>query len=900
MLSVFSAGPLMMTLDSFFFSCRKLLSDLFARRCLAKLWSAIFALVLITPLMALDVTVCRDPHVPQSAFAVSEIKAAVTKMGGKFQEAPLSASRATEVSGVRIILARHGDVLSGWNPLPKPTVPQAYAIRVKKSGSLQDILVLGVDAVGTMYGGLDLAEAISMNALDSLTDRDHAPYVAERGIKLNIPLDARTPSYSDCSDAGQAAIEQVWDIAFWQEYLDEMARQRLTTLSLWNLHPFPSLITVPEFPAVALSDVKKTLVPLSKIGGRGQDFWDAKAMGKAGDIEVVKVITQAQKTDFWNQVLDLAEARGVSVYIFTWNIFTDGLEGNPYGIVEDSQSPEAKQTSEITKKYFRASVRTLLTKLPKLAGIGITGGEAMSGDAEAKERWLADTYGEGMNDVRVGYTATAADGTQISVAPNPTRPLRLIQRLHDVTYSEINAAFGKYKNSFTVDTSHKYSVAHTFSTTKPTFKLKDINGAPPEDQIWLTVRFDDQYNARWGDPDFVRAWVNNLPSGTNGEGETKLKGFYMGPDGFTWARRSNTKDSSLNQLDIKRWWYTLSLFSRLSYDPTLTNDYFNKLVSARLNISVPTATALNNGLAFASQITPWLLRFHWVRGNDFQYFPEGCLDLNGFISVSEYADNKPIGSGDGNGQSPLRLDKFCAEEIKGNKPIDISVEIENAANNALKAIASVANDPQKPELNQTLADIRILAAMGKYYAAKFRGARDLKYAEIFQADAAKSATYRASSVAHLTNALALWTTYAELSAEIYYPIWINRIGLFDLTGTIPAVANDIAIANNLTTGGPTVKQEPTLVTQQGATATLRVRGESSSDNEAQLKYFWVMDGTRPAGIHYSNNGNNAARDVTVTLAKPGRYLFRALILDSNHRFVKSNVLEVRYVAGETK
>ena len=115
---------------------------------------------------------------------------------------------------------------------------------------------------------------------------------------------------------------------------------------------------------------------------------------------------------------------------------------------------------------------------------------------------------------------------------------------------------------------------------------------------------------------------------------------------------------------------------------------------------------------------------------------------------------------------------------------------------ALNAIASVPADVTKSELHQTLADIRILAAMGKYYAAKFRGARDLKYAEIHNADAAKSAGYQASAVTHLTNALSLWTAYAELSAEQYHPTWINRIGSFDLKAMIPYVAGDIAIKNN--------------------------------------------------------------------------------------------------------
>jgi Bacterial Ig-like domain len=864
---------------------------------------ALLIMLLVTPitsLMAVDVTICRDPSVQHSLFATAEIKAACTKVGNPVTEAALSAANNTGVTGVRVILARKGDAITGWSPLPNPTVPQAYGIRVRTSGSLQEILVYGFDATGAMYGGLDVAEAVMMGMLSSMSASDKAPYVSERGIKLNIPLDARTPSYSDPGDPAQAAIPEIWSISFWQEYLDEMARQRLTTLSLWNLHPFPSMVTVPEYPAVALSDVKRTLVPFTEVALRGQGAWDAATMGKSADLEVVKVMTPTEKTTFWNQVIEMADARGISVYIFTWNIYTDGLEGNPYGIVEDSADSSVKQASATTKKYFRASVRTLLTKFPKLAGLGITGGEEMDGDAAAKEKWLADTYGEGMNDIIVGYEAIAPNGTKTVVPANPTRKMRLIHRLHEVTYSQINTAFGKFKNSFTIDTSHKYSVAHTFSTTKPTFKLKDINSAPAEDQVWLTVRFDDQYNARWGDPDFVRSWVNNLPQGINGQGEPKLKGFYMGPDGYTWARRTNLKDSSINELDIRRWWYTQSLFSRLSYDPTLTNTFFNNLVAARMGVSLSTATAINNGLASASKITPWLLRYHWDGGNDYMYFPEGCKSLyGGFISVNDYMDNSPIGSGDGNGQSPLTMTNFCNEEIKGNKPLDISVEIDKAAADALSAIASVPNDASNTELMHTLADIRILAAMGKYYAAKFRGTRDLKYAAIYKATASKSAEYRAKSVAHLTDALALWTAYADLSQTYYYPTRMSRIGSFDLKAYTVYAAYDIAIANNQTSGGPTTPTDPVLVSQNGATAVLKVRGQSSSEPESQLKYFWYLDGTRPAGVTYSNNGNNAARDVTVTFTKPGRYLFRALILDSKNRYDESNDLEVRYVASTT-
>ena len=78
------------------------------------------------------------------------------------------------------------------------------------------------------------------------------PYIAQRGIKFNIPLDLRTPSYSDSCDAAQANIPEMWSMDFWREFLDDMARHRFNVLSLWSLHPFPRIVKVPEFPDVAL------------------------------------------------------------------------------------------------------------------------------------------------------------------------------------------------------------------------------------------------------------------------------------------------------------------------------------------------------------------------------------------------------------------------------------------------------------------------------------------------------------------------------------------------------------------------------------------------------------------------------------------------------------------------
>lgn len=120
---------------------------------------------------------------------------------------------------------------------------QGYRIERNRGGAFT---IEGGDAAGAMYGGLDLAEAVRIGAAERISEAVHQPSIRRRGIKFNLPLDLRTPSYSDNGDSFQANIPEVWRLSFWHAFLDEMARDRFNVLSLWNLHPFPSLVRACE------------------------------------------------------------------------------------------------------------------------------------------------------------------------------------------------------------------------------------------------------------------------------------------------------------------------------------------------------------------------------------------------------------------------------------------------------------------------------------------------------------------------------------------------------------------------------------------------------------------------------------------------------------------------------
>ena len=169
-----------------------------------------------------------DSAIPQLQFAAQEIEDAVAETGRK-------------------------DLMVTLTVKSDSTSPEAFQIRVTQPNRVE---VIGSDASGAMYGGIEVAEFLKLGL--PITNVQRKPFVAKRGIKFNIPLDARSPSYDDSGDAAQKNIANMWDFeGFWKPYLNGLARYRYNTLSLWTSHPYPHMVKLPEYPDCAEEDVYK-------------------------------------------------------------------------------------------------------------------------------------------------------------------------------------------------------------------------------------------------------------------------------------------------------------------------------------------------------------------------------------------------------------------------------------------------------------------------------------------------------------------------------------------------------------------------------------------------------------------------------------------------------------------
>ena len=658
--------------------------------------------------------------------------------------------------------------------LPKFYGSQCYSIRRKG----QKIWVLADNTVGGMYGGLDVSEALSLHHPEWLTDKDQQPYLLERGIKFNMSPDLRTPSYNESGDAAQANIPEMWKEEFWKETFDELARNRMNVMSLWSLNIFPSMVYVPEFPEVGLNDVWRTKAKYDDTYSHKGLNYDRPYLFE--NVEIIKKITIQEKMIFWRKVMQMAEDRGISVYVFHWNMFTYSANGK-HGITNS-------QSNDTTIAYFRAATREMLKQYPLLKGIGITAGEGMNdkltGEYE-NERWLWRAYGEGIND---------------GLKDTPNRDFRLIHRFHWASMSKIKDNFKDLKCR--LDVSLKYAIAHMYSIPNPPFVKDAFPVLSEKNKTWLTIRNDDIYSMRWANVDYAREFITSIPN------RELVAGYYMGPDGYTWGRDYLNKNTLNNPpLVIKKQWVSNRIWGKISFDPTVPKAVFEAMIKQQF--SGNQTVTLMPAWESASMIFPYITRFVW--GDiDLKWFPEANYSYKGhkgFFTISEYMIRQPMPGSNISGIAEWLHSN--AKEKGLTSPWKIADTLQLLADRALIGLkkmtpySAISNN----ELQQTQSDIEAFASIGLYYSSKIRAAYLLA-----EFDKTSDEKLRLNSVEWLKKAEIYWNKYAEIYSQKNLPALYNRVGYVDVNAFKTEVKKDYEIVS---TWKPlTVKYTPKNTTEK--------------------------------------------------------------------------------------
>ena len=79
----------------------------------------------------------------------------------------------------------------------------------------------------------------------------------------------------------------MWSFDFWKEYIDNLASYRYNYISLWSLHPFPSMVKVPGYEDVALDDVQRSTV-------KWKEYYRTSGLGISTP-EILKILKLLKK-----------------------------------------------------------------------------------------------------------------------------------------------------------------------------------------------------------------------------------------------------------------------------------------------------------------------------------------------------------------------------------------------------------------------------------------------------------------------------------------------------------------------------------------------------------------------------------------------------------------------------
>ncbi len=721
------------------------------------------------------VSVLFDEAVPQVRFAAEKLHLALESSGYDL---------IASVEGTRIVLERVAESTSVAEN--GAGAEEGFSIRLE-GGS---IVVTATDAAGLMYGGLEVAELIRIGGLQAIKEDDQAPYMSMRGTKFNIPLDVRSPSYTDPCDAAQLNMGEVWSLEFWKEYIDFLASSRYNYISLWNLHPFPSLVKVPEYPDIALDDVRRSTVQWKEHYIESGEGFDAPEIVE--NYETLKKITIEEKIEFWREVMRYGKGRNVDFYFVTWNIFDNGIDGK-YGITTHHDNPT-------TRDYFRKSVKQMFLTYPDLRGVGLTTGENMMNvSLEDKENWAFDTYAKGILD---------------AAAEMPGRKMTLIHRQHMADSDKIKRRFQEVVDHPDVEFlfSYKYAKAHVHSSVKQNFSDSFVENIGDMKTLW-TLRNDDTFYFRWGAPDFVREFIENIPYEPS-------RGFYLGSDQYVWGREFMSRDHEVlnpgqpRELDVRKHWYQWTMWGRLGYDPTIGNDRFVALLADRFP-GVDAAT-LFEAWQNASWIYPKTTGFHWG-ALDFQWYIEGSKSVSrsaetpsGFHDVNRFISLKPHPSTDYQSIPNFVKAKAEGKKQEGQSPLEIGNQILGHSERALSLLEQLEHGGDR-DLRQTMDDIEAVAHLGGHFGNKILGATHLAW---FRETG--NLNDKEASIQYLNQAAQHWRIYAAIGLSNYKnPLWTNRVGYVDWKKLTAEVYYDVTIAggeidvpdNPVTPGGTILEAE---------------------------------------------------------------------------------------------
>ena len=387
-------------------------------------------------------------------------------------------------------------------------------------------------------------------------------------------------------------------------------------------------------------------------------------------------------------------------------------------------------------------------------------------------------------------------GINAALAATPDRPFQVMfqeadKQVYMDMYADLNCDVTFVRG---------YTSTHMYATSTPRNSDMFVEMLPEGAGLWLNCRNEDNFDMRWGDPDFMYNFVNNIPA-------DKVLGLVTGSDGYFYGKDYSSTDPVLQgQQYMKKHWYNYMLLGRLMYDNDMARERVYDIFAAHYGSRQGTEE-LFKATSAAGKIIPEVNKVYTRGNSDYTWFVAGnwshpnaagyqdikrwmkstnVLDVNANMSIEEYA---------------FRLAEGNDSEPVTETPIQVAENLRTYASETLALTASIretlpTSDTMtfaEREFWALVADDEAMAYLGLYYAERIEGAIEIR---VFNETG--DAQWQRKSVAHLEKSAAYFGQYAKIISTNYIPQFLARVGYFNVNDILASVQKDVSIAQKWT------------------------------------------------------------------------------------------------------
>ncbi|MBI4569427.1 MAG: hypothetical protein HY719_13615 [Planctomycetes bacterium] len=609
-------------------------------------------------------------------FGAAEVARAIKALG---EGARLNPEKPGEPPVYEVFLgasddARAWKAASDLGVKAKPGA-EGFSIRALDGGRGRHVAVVGGDAVGAMYGALELAERISLagkrwRVADVTTDQK--PYLEVRATNPFI-----------FSQALDDETSWFYNRDFWKGYLELHARSRYNLIDIhaaFDLHTtyfpniYPYFTFVPEFPDVG-------------VGAK----------------------RAAKNVAMLNWIIEFAASRGVKVALMNYNAATFRNPGK-------EQAGRQLNGPETTDYVYRAC-RQFLENVKGLWMFGFRIGE--SGQ---RESFFGDTYLKALRDT--GSTMNVYTRSWLATR---SKILPITEGHKGAFYIE-----PKYNGEHL---GLPYQAITSPKSYAPSYSYEDYTEYPRNYKILYQVRACGTHRVwHWGNRDFARRMVESCRLG-DGAGFTMepLTAYYPLED--VYLRDPETKYFTWA---FERDWFWYELWGRTGYDPALSGDLWKKRFEARYGAAGPALLAtLEEGSKIIPLLYSYhcLGPDHRNHAPEFESGNNVRNDLRGrrvADGLERFIRVIPLDT-----VSMADIRSWVAARLEGRSeprfgPLDFAREMDAIVARTRDLRSKVkqterAQSASDRHARHVLVDMDLACHMGAYYAEKVRAATSLEF-----------------------------------------------------------------------------------------------------------------------------------------------------------------------------